>query len=167
MIMYHGTYHDIESFKTQSKNTFGRRARVAPVPIFLSPSREFAAMQVPGLNGTVLVVKVNPGKVFEGSDLVREDREFWPPERSDLTAIGKRFHDDLVSGHIGPKVSENDAPEFIRSMWNEDYSTLEDVDVREWIQKQGYDSFYVTGDGERNLAVFDPKRLEIVGREKP
>jgi hypothetical protein len=43
-----------------------------------------------------------------------------------------------------------------------EWSAIEEPDVQEAIQKAGFDSFYITEGGRKNLAVYDPNQLKSV-----
>jgi hypothetical protein len=43
-----------------------------------------------------------------------------------------------------------------------EWSAIEEPDVQEAVQKAGFDSFYITEGGRKNLAVYDPNQLKSV-----
>ena len=42
------------------------------------------------------------------------------------------------------------------------YPAMENGHMINWLRKNGYDSFYVLGDGPKNLGVLDISKLKII-----
>ena len=102
---YHGTTKDFGSLKTFKKATFG--AGASDVPLFFSPSEKFARLYATGKGGRILKVNLRWNKVFDGAEVIKNDR-YWPPEREDLTREGVKLYDDLSSGKIFAGVDPDD-----------------------------------------------------------
>jgi len=164
-IWYHGSPKRFDVFETYSGHTFGKN--FSEIPLFFSPSKSFAKMYATGPEGTIYTVRLKWRKVFDGADLMRPGGSLWYPDYDDdLTDEGKRLYDDLADGKVFPGVNEDDLLDGLwRNVVRMDYDIIEDSDFKRWLQRNGYDAAFVTGDGEKNVFVFDPSQVELVGVE--
>lgn len=169
---FHGSRHLFDSFRTAVRETFGTGA--SEVPIFLTRDRSFARLHA-GNHGFIYTVRARVKRTFDPDDLIRSNR-YWPPQREDLTPEGQRLYDDLAENRIFPRAIRPDNDEdwhsvfgdshgLFASILKQEYDVVETTEMKRWLRAQGYDSFYVGGDGPTNLAVFDPSDLEIVSVE--
>lgn len=162
-VWYHGSPREFESFELQHKHTFGREA--APAPVFLTKDPKFAELYAQGPEGMVYTVEASPEKIFDQHKLLLADPDkptkYWPPEEEDMSELGRELLEALADGKIFE--GEEDRPDHVwASVFRGDYDVMEASEMRKWLASKGYDAFYVTGDGPRNLAVTAPDRLKIV-----
>ena len=165
-VWYHGSPKRFDQFQTRVEHTFG--SGPSETPLFFTPDRKFAEMYAKGPEGTIYKVEINARKVFDGWELTARDR-YWPPQREDMTPEGKRLYDDLANGKIFGTITDDewhsvfgDSQGLLANILNGDYDVMESSEMKRWLRKQGYDAFYVSGDGPRNLAVFDPKYVKVL-----
>jgi tRNA nucleotidyltransferase/poly(A) polymerase/2'-5' RNA ligase len=161
-VWYHGSPRKFERFEKQNKHTFGRDAAAAP--IFLTKDEKFAELYAQGPEGLVYTVEASPKKIFDQQKLLADPdkpTKYWPPEEEDMSELGRELLGALEDGKIFEE--EEDRPDHVwASIYRGNYDIMETSEMREWLSSKGYDAFYVTGDGPRNLAVMDPERLKIV-----
>ena len=135
------------------------------IPLFLSPAKSFARLYTDH-HGYVYTVRPHVHKTFDAYDLQTPEAK-WHDAREDYTEEGKQLFDDLHDGKIFPGM-EDDEEEFLgtlKAILRMNYDVMEDGHMVNWLKKNGYDSFYVTGDGEKNLAVFDLRNVEVIDVE--
>jgi hypothetical protein len=65
-------------------------------------------------------------------------------------------------GHLEAIRSMPGVPVHYQRIRRGEWSAIEEPDVQEAIQKAGFDSFYITEGGRKNLAVYDPNQLKSV-----
>lgn len=163
-VWYHGSPKAFDKFETQFGSLVSREA--ADKPLFFTRSEEFARMHAGG-TGYVYKVRLNVSKTFYGPDMYTESR-YWPPPEDTLTEAGRKLFDDLennriFAGLIGKDFSGwheafGDSQGTFASILSNHWGTLEAVEMLRWFKRQGYDSFYVTGDwpGDKAcIAVLD------------
>ena len=156
-LWYHGRQH--KDITTRTRSPHGGPAH--EVPIFLSPSKKFATLYAHNL-GYVYTVRPRVTRTFDSEDL-RVPSAKYVDDRDEYTVEGQKLFDAVVAGDIFPMEGEDDnGVDYIKAILKMNYDTMEHGAMVSWLKKNGYDSFYVTGDGEKNLAVFDPNKLEIV-----
>lgn len=167
-VWYHGSPKRFDEFQTGVAHTFG--SGPSEVPLFFTPDKRFARDYAGG-KGTIYTVKLKARRTFDGEDLYRESR-YWPPDEDDLTPAGLAMRQDLEDGKIFGPVSDDDWHSVFgdsQGLWasilQNNYDVLETTEVKRWLRKAGYDSFYVTGDGPKNIAVFHPSQVELVRAE--
>lgn len=169
-VWYAGSPKRFDQFQTFVRETFGHGA--SEVPIFLTQDKSFARAYAPGPEGTVYTVRPKVQKTFDGGELYRDG--YWPPQREDLTKEGQALYDDLEANRIFPSALRSDddyhgvfgdSRGLFASILRMEYDVLETTEMKRWLRKQGYDSFYVTGDGPKNLAVFDARDVEVLSAE--
>lgn len=165
---YHGSPKRFDAFEVQHRHTFGDRP--SDTPLFFTPEERFAKMYANGPHGTIYKVELKWRNVFDSDDLVQNDR-YWPPDRDALTPAGQRLFDDLADGKVfsGGPVSDDDwhdvfgdSTGLFAQILRHDYDVLETTEFKRWLRRQGYDAFYVRGDGPLNVAVFSPKQVTVV-----
>ncbi len=165
-LWYHGNRSKYNELPTRVWSPTGGPSH--EVPVFLSPAKKFAELYAKG-HGYVYTVKAHVHKTFDSENLWRSGCKY-VDDRDEFTAEGKKFFDDLSEGKIFPNVDDptgnsNPFTDILKSVLRMDYDTMENGHMVSWLRKNGYDSFLVTGDGEVNLAVFDPKKIEIIETE--
>lgn len=136
---YHGSYKDFDKFNKS--------------PAFFSQSKEFAK-----LNGPIIyTVELNISKTFEGMDIFNTppNKFGWDVE-DNLTDIGK----DLLNVY-------NDNYEILKNIYLEHWDIIEKPETLNILKQHGYDSFYIRGDGERNIGVLDLNKIKIINKDKP
>ena len=117
-----------------------------------------------GGKGTIYKVKLKWRKIFDSDKLVKNSG-FWPPEREEMTKEGQKLYDDLNAGKIFSGVTDDDFMDsrgLFANILNHHYDVIEDAAFKRWLKKNGYDAFYVKGDGPINVGVFSPSQVEIV-----
>jgi len=172
-IWYSGSPERFDRFHRRIGRTFGTDA--SEVPIFLTRDPKFAELYA-GAHGYIYTVHPNVEQTFNARSFVTDDR-YWPPPREALTEEGQKFFDDLVDNRIFPELirygtkhedddewtSMHDSAGTYASIFRRDYDVMETTEMKRWMIANGYDSFFVSGDGpDDNLAVFDPEKIEIV-----
>jgi hypothetical protein len=65
-------------------------------------------------------------------------------------------------GHLEAIRSMPGVPVHYQRIRRGEWSAIEEPDVQEAIQKAGFDGFYITEGGRKNLAVYDPNQLKSV-----
>jgi hypothetical protein len=65
-------------------------------------------------------------------------------------------------GHLEAIRSMPGVPVHYQRIRRGEWSAIEEPDVQDAIQKAGFDSFYITEGGRKNLAVYDPNQLKSV-----
>ena len=163
---YHGSPHRFDAFRTETKRTFGTGA--SEVPVFLTPSLDFAESYAGGL-GYVYKVRVDCDKLFDPSLLVETTR-YWPPRYEDMTRDGKQLYEALEAGSIFPwsgtadeeYATFHDSQGLLASILLADYDVIETTEMKSWLRRRGYTCAVVRGDGEDNLMVFDPAAISVV-----
>lgn len=156
-LWYHGRQH--KDITTRTRSPHGGPAH--EVPIFLSPSKKFAALYAHN-HGYVYTVRPRVTRTFDSEDL-RVPSAKYVDDRDEYTVEGQKLFDAVVAGDIFPLEGEDDnGVDYLKAILKMNYDTMEHGAMVSWLKKNGYDSFYVTGDGEKNLAVLDPNKLEIV-----
>lgn len=164
-VWYHGTPRQFTTFSVQHGRTFGTGA--SDVPLFFTKSESFARTYAGGL-GTIFRVNLTYGKVFDAEKIQKPSR-YWPPERDTLTPEGQKLYDDLEAGLIFPWKNEAEYDEEFYgegAIWSAilrmDYDIIETTEFKQWLLGEGYDAAFVTGDGEKNIFVFDPGQVEVI-----
>ena len=171
-VWYSGSPERFDRFQKRIGHTFG--SGPSEVPIFLTQDPKFAALYA-GPNGYVYTVRALVSRTFDAKSFVLSDR-YWPPPREALTEEGQKLYDDLVDNRIFPELirygtkkedddewtSMHDSAGTYASIFKRDYDVMETTEMKRWMMSNGYDSFFVSGDGpDDNLAVFDPQKIEI------
>jgi len=164
-VWYHGSPRQFDDFRTEVRHTFG--SGPAETPLFFSPDLDFAKLYA-GPKGTIYKVSLRYHKLFDGRKLIVSE-QYWPPRREDLTQEGQALYDALEEGRIFGPISEDewhgvfgDSQGLFAGILRGDYDIMETKEMRQWLRANGYDAFYVTGDGPRNIAVFDPQQVEVL-----
>jgi len=172
-IWYHGSPKSFTAFQPSIKKTFGSQPSKAP--LFFTKDISFAKSYAGG-TGYIYSVLLNINNTFSGDDMYVANSKYWPPDYDELTEIGKKLHDDLEGNKIFSDLIADYSVDEGESNWAEmhdiygtfvsilkgDYDTVETSEFKGWLRSNGYDSFWVTGDGEKNMAVLDEKNIEIV-----
>lgn len=129
-----------------------------------------------GPNGYVYTVRPDVARTFNAKSFVLTDR-YWPPPPESLTEEGQKLYDDLTNNRIFPDLirygtehedddewrSMHDSSGTYASIFKRDYDVMETTEMKRWMIANGYDSFFVSGDGpDDNMAVFDPNKIEVV-----
>lgn len=166
-IWYHGSPKKFSSFQTFLKRTVQNEA--SETPLFFSKDRSFAEMYA-GHHGFVYEVEMNVRNTFDGSSLYSPSR-YWPPPDDKLTPLGKKLRDDLADNKVFRDLVTDDESDWAAfhdsqgtwaSILKNHYDVLETKEMKEWMKASGFDSFYVTGDGPKNIAVLDPKDIKLL-----
>jgi len=161
MILYHGSTFLFDKFKNRIGKTFS--GLKSEIPIFLSPTKDFAKIHARP-NGYIYTVNIIKNNIFSSELLYLEDSKYWPPAWDDLTELGKRLVDDLDNSKIfGNHTYDN---EIFKSILREDYDIMETKEIMNWVRDNEFDGFHVSGDGERNIAIFDASNIEILEVEQ-
>jgi nicotinamidase-related amidase len=169
-LWYHGSPKRFESFATQYSHTFG--SGPSETPLFFSKNKDFVRGYAGG-KGHIYTVRLKINKTFDGENLFTNTK-FWPPTKEQMTPIGQQLYDDLENNKIFSNLIVNDENYYqafqdsqgiLASILNMHYDVMETKEMKEWLKKHDFDSFYVTGDGEKNLAVINPSKIEIVSVE--
>jgi hypothetical protein len=172
-VWYHGSTKDFDDFETTFFHTFGNTA--AETSLFFSPSKDFAKLYATGKDGIIYEVALDFQNAFDTSNLLSDENAAYPPEREQLNPEGQKLYDALVNNEIFEGLIKNEDDEYdemeayggsFHSIMRMDYDIMETPQMKQWMKSQGYDAFYVTGDGEKNISVFSPKQVRIVGKQK-
>jgi len=170
-VWYSGSPKKFDQFRTDVRHTFGQGPSM--VPVFITQDKSFAKGYAQGPEGTIYTVRPKVRKTFDGDDMVKSSRS-WPPPREDMTREGQELYDDLESNRIFSNAIRDDddyhnvfgdSQGLLANILRMDYDVLETTEFKKWLKQKGYDSFYVTGDGPKNMAVFDAGDLEILSAE--
>ena len=172
-VWYHGSTKDFDDFATAFSHTFGDAP--AETSLFFSPSKDFAKLYAAGKDGIIYEVALDFQNAFDTSNFLADENAAYPPEREQLNPEGQKLYDALVNNEIFEGLIKNeddvydemeDQGGLFYSIMLMNYDVMETPQMKQWIKSQGYDAFYVTGDGEKNLSVFSPKQVRIVGKQK-
>jgi hypothetical protein len=162
---YHGSHNDFDQFSGRGGQRYQDQNK--KYLTFLTRSRGFAASHGMSKDGTLYTVELDPStKILDWSSLAPT----WNgrPTRDDLTDLGKLLYDDIEGGKIFDDVEpfSDDVEEYMKAIVKGNWDAVESDGIQKWATDHGYDGFVVTGDGEKNIAVFDPARLVIIRKEK-
>jgi len=139
--LYHGTPEDVTAFRE------GRPTFLSPNPKF---AEDFAYMRsLPG--GKKQVVRT-PGVVMPLHASV--ENPFDPDVPEHVEALAKRLSADPDLAELARQMSPT--PGYVRSTW----SSAEHPEVQRAIQDLGHDAFYLYEGGQKNLGVYDPRRIK-------
>jgi hypothetical protein len=160
-LWYHGSKAKFDQFKTKSFAAV--TTEVAEQPIFLSPSKQFAALHA-GLHGYVYTVEADVHATFNGEKLVNWNEHYYY-DPTTFPALGKKVYADIEANKIWPDGS-NDPDGYFKAIAERHWDTMQCPAMVRWMKANGYDSFLEMGEGEVNMGVFDPAKLKIVAVEK-
>jgi GNAT superfamily N-acetyltransferase len=156
-IWYHGSRNHFDQFKTVSKATTSQE--VAEVPIFLTPDLEFARWHA-GLFGWIYKVKANVTNTFDGAKLLNYNERYYRDPQT-YPPLGKKLYEDIADNKVWSDGS-NGPEGYIEALANRNWDTTQSPEFIRWMKANGYDSFLEEGEGQTNLGVFDPSKLEIL-----
>ena len=143
-------------------------------PVFMTQDYAFAAHHAPGSTGVVYEVEPLVQRTFDASALVGDrTSSYWPPPEEELTELGQRFLRELEALYGNSDGNKEDNwhvfhdseglwPQLLNGYWG----AVEQPEVLEILQRLGFDSFRVRGEGTEALAVFDPANVRIVSMAK-
>ena len=142
MVMYHGTIPPVtgrEEFLTEGISVFRRGTGGA---IFVSADPDVAATYA-GVNGSIYPLYVRAEKPFDydNADNVSQVIEQW---RKDNVTLPGSTRDRQVTDGLS----------------NGSWRVIESNEIQDAIKAAGFDSYYVTEQGAKNLAVYEPTQLK-------
>lgn len=173
MLWYHGSKNQFDEFKLK-KGTYLNLNYINP--IFLTSDYNFAkyyagwdAYSRFNYSSIIYSVEVLTDKIFNPDKLptdldlsIFETKGIRKPNLN--YELGLKLRDDI----------EKDASQlrdypsrYYNNIVSGDFSSLEDVWFFEWLKNNDFDGCYVKETGARNLFIFNPNKLKIVGKEVP
>ena len=134
-IMYHGTLSNFDEFKPANY----RKA------IFFSPSKEFAKQSAGGewapyskVTPIVKQVHINAKNPFD---------------------FENKQHLAQLEEYLHPSIWDDENEKIAKGNWK----SIEDESVQDAIKRAGFDSFYVKERGVKNLGIYDPNQVRVIG----
>lgn len=158
-VYWHGSKNDFEQFELQTKALADNHIRAQP--LFFSPSKGFAAQHGPYLYKVELDIQ-NPfdgAKIFDWNKDVDGRKPRYYSEA--MTSFGERIFEAIENMHS----FEGDPEDLLAQLSTNDWDVLEQSSIQDLLLYLGFDSMIVEGDGERNVAVWDPTKITIVDKE--
>ena len=159
-IFYHGSSKEFDDFSQEMWTAFDNKK--IKRPIWISPEKDFAKLYARE-GGYIYHVLLKTSKTFPTKEIYKKEGRFNIP-----TEYGEALLNDIVENQWFD-VDEDDwheGEQVLKSISNLDYGTLETKTFIDWLEKNGYDSFFVRGDGPTNIAVIDKNKIKIIDREK-
>lgn len=162
---YHGSSKPISKWE-RGRTFVATDGKEVSMPLWLSPSPEFAALYARGCGSVVYEVPYTPKRIFPEQPIL-EFVKRGPREFLEETAYGRWLVEEMLSGrlpllkNVPAEDREMEAYELLKPLDSENYDTMETSAVIEWAKKQGFDSIWVQGDGVRNLMVLDPSEVDF------
>ena len=168
-IVYHGTVQDFDSFSTSKSNFRGT--------IYFTTDKNFAiefAKDREGLKPIVYHCKLNINNVFDPEK--QENLDLIKPIIAEL--VQEKYKDPITGvGFLIPNVIYLDGNEiknpsleqtvdwYIWRVKNGSWRILEGEKVLNVIKEKGFDALITKEGGAKNIAVFDPKKIQIIKKE--
>lgn len=157
-LLFHGSPADFTRFRVARKAVVAGDA-AGEAPIFFTPNFATAARCGP----LVYVARLSCARTFHGEDLyrpgVRAGWPLWPSLEEQLTELGMR-----LLRRVEGLFPDSDPEQVMAYVGTSAWDALEANWMKAWLRAEGFDSFIVTGDGDDNVAVFDPGQVELVDK---
>jgi len=154
---YHGASKELEKgfLKPSVEKWRAFDGKMIANPFWLTPSLTFAKLH----GKFVYRVKLHlpKSKIFGEKPLVGEGKYYYEMAVGD----GRLVYDALENGELFADAGNFES--VFGSILAEDYDVIETGEFVNWAKANGFEAAYVQGDGERNLMVFNPEKVEILG----
>ena len=157
-VWYHGSNKPISKWE-KGRTFLATDGKKAPMPLWLSPAPEFAALYARGCGSTVYEVLYTPKRTFP-------EQEMWDSKGE--SPYGRWLTEEILSDRLplikgvpDSGLREHEAYESLKYLSREMWDIMETSAVIKWAKKQGFDSVWVQGDGVRNLMVLDPSKAKF------
>lgn len=152
---YHGSSEELPlgKLKRSSKSWKAFDGKVIEQPFWLTSDFSFAKLH--GKKVYKCSISIPSAQIFGDRPLVKEGR-YW----SDMAINeGKLLYEALDASELFADAQNYE--EIFRLLVRGDYDVVETKEFIDWAQKNGFRAAYITGDGPRNLVVFDPTDVTI------
>jgi len=153
---YHGAASELPTgrLKPFSKRWKAFDGKEVDMPFWVSPSKKFAELH--GNHVYEVKVHVPKEKIFGAREYTGPGR-YWEDMVVD---DGKLLYSALEKGELFGDVENFES--VFQDLIREDYDIVETEEFISWLKKKGFRATHVSGDGERNLMVFDPTDIEVM-----
>ena len=154
---YHGASKELEKgfLKPSVEKWRAFDGKMISNPFWLTPSLTFAKLH--GKFVYRIKLHLPKSKIFGETPLIGEGKYYYDMVVGD----GKLLYDALEEGQLF--AGAGDFERVFNSILAEDYDVIETGEFVNWAKENGFGAAYVQGDGERNLMVFNPEKVEILG----
>ncbi len=153
-LWYHGSNHDFKKFDKQYKTIVDAKRYN---PIFFSRNKNFAALY----GKIIYTVTLNTKKTFNHMDLfinITPGHSGWD-NIDNLSEYGLELYNRIEKSN--KNIDPYDTLEYIST---ESWDVMESDIMQSFLEEYEYDSFYVKGDGERNIGIIDLSTINIINK---
>jgi len=163
-IWYHGSNKSFNTFKIKNGTLFDASYQS---PIFLTSNKDFAKHYAGHHTPFIYTVQVITNNIMDFKQLPTSYDLYMYNEKNKINNINQKYYviGNNLFNFIEDKFPNDNIDKLYNNLLDNDYSSVEQTWVYDWLKLNNYDGAFITETNELNLLIFDDSKLNIIKTE--